>query len=335
MAATVSAPSRTNRTAASVASIAARALLAVGAIAHLVACDALVGRLAYERNEPLRGESLQPWCDRSIDGQPAIQYAFDRLALIIANADDLDCVSSDGKRFKVLATLNGAPTSESVGSAVPLTSDGYLLTAAHCCESLPLLIVARTTDGMVRQSPARVVWMGRPDIWNQDVAIVHAPGMAVAPARWPDPDSIRAGTEVISAGGLVGSSIAVTGGAAVDRSLANAETGMTETALILPVVPGHSGGPVFTADGSLIGIITRVESEFPMGSWTASAIRLDPALVANAIELDRAGATATESGSPAAVAPASLGGWMIRASGFARLTRVCGVEGSGGTPRGR
>ena len=155
-----------------------------------------------------------------------------------------------------------APRDADGGSAAPLTSDGYFLTADHVLARMAgrnvFLIYGQ--GGRLTQARARIVWRHE----ASDLALLHIPVKTPYYYQWTPPGRwLPAGTLVVHGGistgfkgsdGKLGTSLAPEGNF----------TGTRKFKMDIPLKPGDSGGPVVDAYGRLVGINSAVEFLVPM-----------------------------------------------------------------------
>ena len=146
------------------------------------------------------------------------------------------------------------------GSAVVLTPDGYLLTAAHVVQDAGSG-TALFTDGSDR--PVEIV--GRDPLSDLAVAKVDASSQRLDAATLGDADRLRVGQLVVAVGSPLGLAGTVTTGvvSAVGRSLAaraGAGTRVVENVIQTDAAlnPGNSGGALADSSGEVVGINTAV-----------------------------------------------------------------------------
>jgi len=153
-----------------------------------------------------------------------------------------------------------APGGESLGTGIILDKQGNILTNYHVVEGASSLIVG-LADG--NEGDATVV--GK-DPAN-DLAVIKAdlPADSLVPAELGDSSNIRVGQPVIAIGNPFGLEGTLTSGiiSGLGRTLPSARSGKPLRGLIqtdAAVNPGNSGGPLFDAQGRVIGINTAVEN---------------------------------------------------------------------------
>lgn len=166
-------------------------------------------------------------------------------------------------------TVNGA-------SGIIVHPAGYVVTAAHIAGSTDLSARVTTVGG--RELPAQVVHVDA----GREMALLK---IADSGTRFPaaEPGSVtRAGQPVFAIGTPDNRPGAVTIGRVtqprLERRVRYGEFDLQGTLeLAMTVAPGHSGGPVFDAEGTLVGMIVafdlkRTESGRMATTGTAYAI---------------------------------------------------------------
>jgi S1-C subfamily serine protease len=155
-----------------------------------------------------------------------------------------------------------APEDADGGSAVPISEDGYFLTADHVLAKMAgrnvFLIYGQ--GGRLAPAKARVVWRSE----ASDLALLHIPVRTPYFYRWTPPEHwLPAGTRVIHGGIATGFK---SGDGKLGTTLApqGTFTGNRTFKMDIPLQPGDSGGPVVDAYGRLVGINSAVEFLVPM-----------------------------------------------------------------------
>ena len=156
----------------------------------------------------------------------------------------------------VYIELNGGA---GTGTGVVLDTDGHIVTNYHVVESASDIVV-RLHDG----SAARAVVLGVDP--SSDLAVVQADfdPAVLQPATFGDSESMRVGDSVFAIGNPFTQEWTVTAGiiSGIDRGTESGFTGRQILGVIqtdAPVNPGNSGGPLFDANGDVIGINTSIE----------------------------------------------------------------------------
>lgn len=241
--------------------------------------------------------SVTEWEQVSVEGNNAQVYAWDRTALIIQGADGLletpaENTRSPGRHISFTPTLHGKVVKRaSAGAAAAISADGYWLTAAHCTDPEPLMIVHVRRDGTLDHWPARLVWRGTVDgITNtkdlpaeSDIALLHTPVSAEIPAFTLAPVAPQrgrvlclgsgVGTNAWSAGRITGVGGPVEGDITLIRHNA-------------PVSFGDSGGPAMLDDGLLVGVNVERAWGF-LAEDESTAVWIKPQTLRDMMDADR------------------------------------------------
>ena len=145
-------------------------------------------------------------------------------------------------------------TTDSSGTGIIATSDGYIITNAHVVLNTKSVLVTVTTyDG--QQYDAVVVDMDR----TTDLAIIKTNDYGFTPAQFGDSDQLSIGEWVVAIGNPGGERFAssLTRGiiSGLDRAVERySEDGMTFIQTDAAINPGNSGGPLVNMYGQVVGI---------------------------------------------------------------------------------
>ena len=138
------------------------------------------------------------------------------------------------------------------GSAAPLTSDGWFLTANHVVADLKNqeVIVIYDITGAQKIGRAKVMWQDK----AADLALIKAE--MATPAYYhftPRDQDLTAGTKILHAG-------MTTGGKAQIGELSESVSGRGAKGFehTLRLAPGDSGGPLIVFSGELVGVNSAV-----------------------------------------------------------------------------
>ena len=294
------------------------------AVAFLSGCMAQAARMQLEETIVARkAESLKGWETVTLDGVPVLEILGLRTAIVFRNFESVS-VWIDDSGF----TGEGIPRANALTSAaVPISTDGYFLTAAHSvedAETLNLSVAIRREDGhlQIETVPARVVWRSEDYAvvdWHrsdprhlQDFAIIHADVGPLEPLELAE-ELPQIDEPIISAGWPFEYFESFPGGAILAAghilSVARLDAGGSTPAGVAvfvdtPLVSGDSGGPALDRKGNLIGIHTQVRikmshfrgvamlfghapSEYEDFEYSAVAYLPDPNWISEVIEIDR------------------------------------------------
>ncbi len=174
------------------------------------------------------------------------------------------------------------------GSGMVIDRDGHILTNRHVIVNATSIVV-ELPDG----TTATAEVMGS-DAGN-DLAVIRAelPAEALTPATFGDSGAVRVGEPVFAIGNPFGLGFTVTSGiiSGLGRE-SDGEPGGHRIRGVLQtdaaVNPGNSGGPLFNADGEVIGINTALENPYGQRVFVGvgyavpsnTALRFIPALIA-------------------------------------------------------
>ena len=178
--------------------------------------------------------------------------------------------------------------SAGTGSGMVIDGEGHILTNRHVVEGADRIVV-ELRDGTT--ATAEVMGM---DAGN-DLAVIRAdlPAGSLIPAVFGDSGAVRVGEPVFAIGNPFGLGFTVTSGiiSGLGRE-SDGEPGGHRIRGVLQtdaaVNPGNSGGPLFNADGEVIGINTALENPYGQRVFVGvgyavpsnTALRFMPALIA-------------------------------------------------------
>lgn len=256
---------------------------------------------ALERKHLARSpKNLAPWKGQSIAGIVAEDFVRVRTARVITGKAKIGLTQTGRTSYH----FSLEPSAGSAyGSAVPISTDGYFLTAAHCVSrDKPLKVLAWTREKKLEARPARVVWLGSKE--KADVALLKA---EIRPVFWlplaRDP-ALSAGEPILMAGyGGVHLALKssdgrrVAGGVILKTEAAQSDASGAKWRAFDhtgPMLRGDSGGPVIDGHGRLLGVNSSVYYEYYetwFGPWrvnsSATAISPDAAWIQRLIARDR------------------------------------------------
>jgi S1-C subfamily serine protease len=145
-----------------------------------------------------------------------------------------------------------------LGSGVLVSSDGKVLTASHLVQAADAILV-EFADGQV--IPARVAGT----TVSADVALLQLerPPLNLAPATLADSDQVAVGDEIFVVGVPYGLSHTLTAGHISGRYTVNKGTENTLVEFLqtdAAINRGNSGSPLFSLNGEVIGIVSKIMS---------------------------------------------------------------------------
>lgn len=261
--------------------------------------------------ESRKAPSLRLWPGAAGTGDDGmLSFTEARTGLILGGWDSVVVKNRPGPEGTVTVDVKWKGKSGFIASAVPVTADGYFLTAAHCAERDPLVLMALDRSLEMVKLAARIVWRGDPSQGGPDLAILKAP-------MHPPMPFVIAGASPLGKNVKV----AVTGWSGIGRanplgskaagrilSLSPLHYDSTGAAwrIIQHDVPlnfGDSGGPLIIADGRLAGINSSIGVSFtgflrtslgliggpdqPIPGYSGESIAPDPGWMARIIAADR------------------------------------------------
>ncbi len=196
-----------------------------------------------------------PAPDPAVPGRAVLRQAAARLtAIVISGKDELSpWVES---RF----TQGQGPDDADGGSAVPISPDGYFITADHVLSRSDgrNIFIVHGQQGGLRATKARIVWRSA----STDLALLHIPVATPRYYTWSPSDRwLPAGTPVIHSG------IATGFRSEPGKLVTGIPPGKKNGARFkhdIPLEPGDSGGAVIDARGQLVGVNSAVEFLVPL-----------------------------------------------------------------------
>ena len=194
-----------------------------------------------------------PAPDPTPPGREVMRVAAARLtAVVISSKSELDPWIES--RF----SQGDGPDDADGGSGIPISPDGYFLTADHVLarSAGKNVFVIHGQLGRLRATRARIVWRSS----STDLALLHIPLATPRYYAWTPVDRwLPVGTPVVHSGIATGF---------------RSEPGKLVTAIApgkgarfkhdIPLEPGDSGGAVIDARGQLVGVNSAVEFLIPL-----------------------------------------------------------------------
>jgi S1-C subfamily serine protease len=217
-----------------------------------------IGRLS--RSSAIRKpSSLVSWREQRDPRLEMLKATAARTSLLLSGIDRVLIASSHTPRGtqKFMVSVKNTKGAGTYGSAVPISPDGYFLTAEHCIGAGPLALVVFTKDDRLLKLPARVVWAARSDSGVPDLAILHARVKPFSPFSLADLTRIKPREPVALAGWSQPHFNSLAAGRIVkigSPQLGAAGLGWRSIRHDAPFAVGDSGGPLITSDGRLAGI---------------------------------------------------------------------------------
>jgi len=167
-----------------------------------------------------------------------------------------------------------ARQSLSLGSGFIWLADGYIITNAHVVSQAPQGLTVKLQNR--HEYTAQVIGIDQ----STDLALLKIDAPDLAAVAVADPARLRIGESVVAIGAPYGFDHTVTTGilSAKARSLSTDQYVpylQTDAA----ISPGNSGGPLFNARGSVVGVTTQILADQQgMGIGAAFAIPIDVAV---------------------------------------------------------
>jgi S1-C subfamily serine protease len=251
----------------------------------------------HEPTPAQRAASFRPLESVRVDDLSLADYTARRTAYLLSTAAG-DFVT-DRPGHLVLTNVRSGLREVRLytGTAVILTRDGYLLTAAHCADTPNLTVIPAYVPPYYPNLGAlhpRVVWIGRAGDPLLDLALLKVDAPFLASFTWADDASLQPHTPVALAGiDLTDYRLrfSYAAGQLTDpdydrpphRSHAPPIRALAHSA---PLRRGDSGGPLLTPDGRLAAI--NVAVRYGLGPQFSVSLRPDPAWLDHLIAADRA-----------------------------------------------
>ncbi|MEP4077895.1 S1 family peptidase [Haloferula sp.] len=199
----------------------------------------------------------QPAANPIEPSRDVYRSAAKRLTAIVVSAEE-GVDRWVGSRF----TKGNAPDDADGGSAIPITSDGYFLTADHVLASSAgrNVFVIYGRSGGLGATKARIVWRSA----RSDIALLHAPIATPDHYRWTPTNAwVPRATPVMHAGiatGFKSPSGKLITGIPPETPFSKSQRFKHD----IPLEPGDSGGPVVDGRGLLVGVNSAVEFLVPL-----------------------------------------------------------------------
>jgi len=142
------------------------------------------------------------------------------------------------------------------GSGIILTSDGYIVTCKHVIDGAETITVILNDD---TEHEAKLIGSDS----RTDLAVLKIETTGLVPATLGDSDMLTVGEDVIAIGNPLGELRGTATSGIVSALSREVTVGSMDMSLIqtdAAISPGNSGGGLFNASGSLIGIVNAKAS---------------------------------------------------------------------------
>lgn len=250
----------------------------------------------HEPSPAQRADSFRAMQDARVDDLSLADYTAYRTVYLLATAAG-DFVTDRPGHLVLTNVRSGLQEIRLyTGTAVVLTRDGYLLTAAHCAATPNLTVIPAYLGPMFDHPGAlrpRVVWFGRSGDPLQDLALLKVEATLPAAFDWADETELKRHTPVALAGiDLTGYRLRFTYAAGRltdpdwDHPASPADPPIRAITHSAPLRRGDSGGPLLTPDGHLAAV--NVAVRFGLGPQFSVSLRPNPAWINQLIASDRA-----------------------------------------------
>lgn len=198
-----------------------------------------------------------PLADTATPGATARQIVKQRLSAVVVTGR-----SQIGSWVRGKFSMKNAPEDADGGTAAPITSDGYFLTADHVLARSPgkNVFLIYGNGGNIINRKARIVWRSESD----DLAILHINEKTPYYYNWTSPDKWLAAGHGVIHGGMATGFSSSPGKLRTPLAPEGTFTGNRPFKIDIPLKPGDSGGPIVDAYGNLVGINSAVEFIIPL-----------------------------------------------------------------------
>jgi S1-C subfamily serine protease len=154
---------------------------------------------------------------------------------------------------KVETRLPGTLVVTSAGTGFVALAGGLVVTASHVVDD-EREIVLTLVDG--RRVGAKLIARDA----AADLALLRAADPHLTPVRWADPSAIALGEETVVIGHALGRDRAIVTAGVLSRRVRAADNrGVELLETDANADPGNSGGPLLTACGEALGVVTRID----------------------------------------------------------------------------
>lgn len=281
------------------------------AAAVLSACTSAPTNKAMELLAERRAQSLQGMEETTLDGRSLQDFAAYKIAMVLRNFDSVSLQMDDSETHIEGEMGSGG----GMGAATVISSDGYLLAAAHTLKDAYKLdaVVWHIEDGgcvQVKAAPARIVWKSEDVIdrilvpgdprFPPDFAIIHV-DVGDIPAFQLADELPSVDAPVIGAGwGHAAREdsedpIILSAGRILEVFEKHPRGSSPAWAAVVhdtPLVSGDSGGALLDREGKLIGIIglllfNAAAKDYESLRYSAVAYMPDPDWLREVIRNDR------------------------------------------------
>lgn len=196
-----------------------------------------------------------PLVDAPAPGRAVKRLAASRLTAIVVSAKP-----ELGPWINSRFTRGSGPSDADGGSAIPISADGYFITADHVLAHSAgrNVFVIHGQQGGLQATKARIVWRSA----STDLAVIHIPIATPNFYRWTSPNKwLPAGTSIIHSG--IATGFRSEPGKLITPIPPGRGNG-TRFKHDIPLEPGDSGGAVIDAQGELVGVNSAVEFLVPL-----------------------------------------------------------------------